>query len=152
MPILQKPDCFRRGCNRFHAGCAQLLGDRWNGDMPAARCFVALPDRFQSFDGDYLFAVDLGPVLLVGQNSGMAGVDARDNGCAVHIRRARINAMMVAKYDPLFRELPKRRRIYFGHEVRAHSVPHNDHNVLLRRRPILCERSVRTTRTEDQSA
>ena len=145
MSILQKPDCFRRGCNRFHAGCTQLLGERWNGDVLATRCFIALPDCFQSFDGDYLFAVDLGPVFLIGQNSGMARVDARDNCCAVHIRRARINAMMVAKYDALFRELPKGRGICFGHEVRAHSVPYNDHNMFLRSRPILREPSVHKT-------
>src|SRR6266404_654992 len=151
MPILQKPDCFRRSCDRFHASCAQLLGDRWNGDMLATRCFIALPDCFQSFDGDYLFAVDLGPVFLVGQNSGFFWINPRDNGCAVHVRRAWINAMMVAKYDTLFRDLPKRRRIYFGHEVGAHSVPYNYHNVLLCRRPIRLERSARTTGAEDRS-
>ena len=37
MSILQKPDCFGRGCNRFRACCAQLLGDGRNGDVPAAR-------------------------------------------------------------------------------------------------------------------
>ena len=152
MPILQKPDCFRRGCNRFHASCAQLLGDRRNGDVLATRCFIAFPDRFQSFDGDYLFAVDLGPVFLVGQNSGMAGVDARDNGCAVHVRCAWPNAMMVAKHDTLFRELAKGRGICFGHEIGAHSVPYDDHDVLLRSGPILRDRFSRATRAQDRSA
>jgi hypothetical protein len=60
--------------------------------------------------------------------------------------------MMVAKYDALFRELPKGRGTYFGHEIRAHSVPYNDHNMFLRRRPILRDRFWRTTRAQDRSA
>jgi hypothetical protein len=64
----------------------------------------------------------------------VARIEARGQRCSIYVRRTRINGVVIAKNDPLMRQLPKRGRVFLAHEIGSHSVPHNYKNVSRSRR------------------
>src|SRR5260221_12616913 len=107
MSILQKADRLGRRGNRFESSRAQLFGHGRSRHVFAAGYFIAFPHRFRSLDRNYLFAVDLGAIFLVGEDSGFSWINTGGDSRAVHVRRTRINRMMMSKYDAFLRQFPK---------------------------------------------
>ena len=59
----------------------------------------------------------------------MVRINAGRERGAVDFSRARINRVMIAEEDPLLGKPPKRRRVFFAHEIRTHPIP-DDQNRL----------------------
>ena len=139
MSILQQPNGFRRGNDAWPAGRANKFGDCRERDVFTAGNLVSLAHNLRGLDVDYLLVVDLRPKFVVRNDSAAVGISPGHERSAVHIGRARINRMMITKDDTVLGQLPKRRAVCFVHEIGAHSVPNNQHDVLRIGRYILGE-------------
>ena len=91
---------------------------------------ISFADRLQFLGMDRLERIDSGSILVIPHDAIMGRISPRGNRCAIHLRRARINRVMMGEGHPLFGEPEKRRRILFGQKIRAHPVPNHHHDMM----------------------
>src|SRR5204863_2088849 len=108
------------------------IGDSRNGNVFAAGKFISLGHNCRTLDTDRMHAVNLRAVRIICYHAAPTGINAGHECRAVYLCSARITRMVITKSGSFAGKLPKRRGSFLADEIRAHSVPHHNHNVPVR--------------------
>ena len=141
LTIKQEPDGFSRGDGRATAGSADQLGKRRHTEIVPGRKGVALVDDTRLLGGDKFRVIDVGAIIVVCDQSAVLRIHPGLDGRPVHVRRGQIDRVMIPKSHAFLRELPQDWSGLGAHEIRPHSVPHDDDHMSIfcefRRRDVL---------------
>ena len=78
---------------------------------------------------DGLSRIDRGAKFQIGSETVAIRIATGGEHGTVHIGRGGINGVVIAKTDAIVREFVECGRVFFGDEIRAHSIPDDENDV-----------------------